>query len=214
MLCVLIDILIIDRPDDAWQERSIVAEDVYVCNRVHLPLKCREYQKLKESGLDDMKKAMDKPKPREHSGYSRVFVHPFNTGIYKLSFPSLLRAFELRQYKHMADGIFGHPFRRLFWSPPIFREWSGSTALMDWLESPTAHIFKINVPGYSREDIKVQRGTGRADFSREIELPENVKVDQIKAQVEHGVLTIVVPKDSTPKPSKVRNINITRNFKG
>ncbi|KAG8477823.1 hypothetical protein CXB51_027455 [Gossypium anomalum] len=138
----------------------------------------------------------------------------------------------------MADGILGHPFRRLFWSPPIFREWSGSPALMDWLESPTAHIFKFNVPGYNKEDIKVQiqdgnimhikgegikeesqtkdtvwhvaeRGTGKAEFSREIELPENVKIEQIKAQVENGVLTIVAPKDSTPKPSKVRNVNIT-----
>ncbi|MBA0769737.1 hypothetical protein Gotri_018437, partial [Gossypium trilobum] len=118
----------------------------------------------------------------------------------------------------MADGILGHPFRRLFWSPPIFREWSGSPALMDWLESPTAHIFKFVVwvgefvyIGYNKEDIKVQiqdgnimhikgegikeeshtkdtvwhvaeRGTGKAEFSREIELPENVKIEQIKAQ--------------------------------
>ncbi|KAF3445187.1 hypothetical protein FNV43_RR14881 [Rhamnella rubrinervis] len=138
----------------------------------------------------------------------------------------------------MAGTIFGYPFGRVFWSPPLFREWSGSTALMDWLESPNAHIFKINVPGFSKEDIKVQiedgnilhikgeggneeshpkdtvwhvaeRGTAKGDFSREIELPENVKMDQIKAQVENGVLTIVVPKDATPKPSKVRNINIT-----
>ncbi|KAJ7960081.1 Class I heat shock protein [Quillaja saponaria] len=138
----------------------------------------------------------------------------------------------------MADGIFGYPFRRLLWSPPIFREWSGSTALMDWLESPSAHIFKFNVPGFSKDDIKVQiedgnilhikgeggkedsegkdsvwhvaeRGTGKGDFSREIELPENVKVDQIKAQVENGVLSIIVPKDTTSKSSKVRNINIS-----
>lgn len=54
-----------------------------------------------------------------------------------------------------------------------------------------------------------ERGTGKRDFSREIELPENVKVDQIKAQVENGLLTIIVPKNTTPKPSKVRNINIT-----
>ncbi|XP_050368739.1 15.7 kDa heat shock protein, peroxisomal [Argentina anserina] len=142
----------------------------------------------------------------------------------------------------MADGLFLHPFRRFLWSPPIFREhWSGSTALMDWLESPTAHVFKFNVPGFRKEDIKVQieegnilqikgeggkeeanakdtvwhvaeRGTAGktlAEFFREIELPENVKVDQIKAQVENGVLTILVPKDATPKPSRVRNINIT-----
>ncbi|KAJ0100131.1 hypothetical protein Patl1_21206 [Pistacia atlantica] len=130
------------------------------------------------------------------------------------------------------------PFRRFFLSPPVFREWSGSSALMDWLESPNAHIFKINVPGLSRENIKVQiedgnvmritgdgskeeqngkdtvwhvaeRGTGKGEFSREIELPENVKLDQIKAHVENGVLTVVVPKDASPKPNKVRNINIT-----
>lgn len=52
-------------------------------------------------------------------------------------------------------------------------------------------------------------GKSSAAFSREIELPENVKVDQIKGQVENGVLTIIVPKDATPKPSRVRNINIT-----
>ncbi|RXH68485.1 hypothetical protein DVH24_030818, partial [Malus domestica] len=44
-----------------------------------------------------------------------------------------------------------------------------------------------------------ERGTGKGDFSREIALPENVKVDQIKAQVENGVHTIVVPKDTTPQ---------------
>ncbi|PKI54403.1 hypothetical protein CRG98_025190 [Punica granatum] len=49
----------------------------------------------------------------------------------------------------MAEGMFGSPFRRLLWSPPlVFRDWSGgsATALMDWLESPNTHIFKVNVP--------------------------------------------------------------------
>ncbi|KAL1308240.1 hypothetical protein HN51_050170 [Arachis hypogaea] len=142
----------------------------------------------------------------------------------------------------MGDGIFGYPFRRFFLGhPPIFREWSGSTALLDWLESPTSHIFKLNVPGFSKDEIKVQiedgnvlhikgeggkeenqakekdtvwhvaeRGTtGKSDFTRAIELPENVKIDQIKAHVENGVLTVVVPKDASPKSPKVRNINIT-----
>ncbi|GAY43741.1 hypothetical protein CUMW_076820 [Citrus unshiu] len=131
----------------------------------------------------------------------------------------------------MAGDFFGYPFRRFFMSPPVFREWSGSTALMDWVESPR----------YSRENIKVQiedgnilriigegakdkeeantkatvwhvaerRAGGRGDFSREIELPENVKLDQIKAHVDNGVLTVIVPKDANPKKSSVRNINIT-----
>ncbi|KAI3417480.1 SHSP domain-containing protein [Psidium guajava] len=138
----------------------------------------------------------------------------------------------------MADGILGYPYRRLFWSPTLYRDWSGSAALMDWIESPIAHIFKVNVPGFSKDDIKVQiedgnilhirgegakeespgkdtvwhlaeRGASRSGFSREIELPENGKADQIKAQVENGVLTVVVPKDASPKPSRVRNVNIT-----
>ncbi|KAK6127455.1 hypothetical protein DH2020_038804 [Rehmannia glutinosa] len=137
--------------------------------------------------------------------------------------------------------LFGDPFRRFFLSPTIYRTSPGSPALLDWLESPSAHIFKLNVPGYGKEDIKVQvedgnilviraecgkeelgkekdivwhvaerKTMGKSDFSREIELPEDVKVEQIKAQVENGVLTVVVPKDTThPKPSKVRNINVT-----
>ncbi|KAH6799397.1 HSP20-like chaperones superfamily protein [Perilla frutescens var. frutescens] len=137
--------------------------------------------------------------------------------------------------------LFGDPFRRFLLSPTIYRSSPGSTALLDWFESPTAHIFKLNVPGY-KEDIKVdvedgnilviraeggkeefsqgkeqdivwhvaERKTfGKGDFSREIELPEDVKVDQIKAHVDNGVLTLVVPKDATPKPSKIRNISVT-----
>ncbi|XP_027077852.1 15.7 kDa heat shock protein, peroxisomal-like [Coffea eugenioides] len=141
--------------------------------------------------------------------------------------------------------LFGDPFRRFFWSPTIYRTSPGSSALLDWIESPDAHIFKINVPGFSKDEIKVQveegnvlvikaeakeegggqgkekdvvwhvaeRGGGitgkAAGFSREIELPEDVKADQIRASVENGVLTVVVPKDTTPKSSKVRNVNVT-----
>lgn len=54
-----------------------------------------------------------------------------------------------------------------------------------------------------------ERGAGRGDFTREIELPENGKVEEIKAQVENGLLTIVVPKDTTTMSPKVRNINIS-----
>ncbi|KAK9074886.1 hypothetical protein SSX86_003205 [Deinandra increscens subsp. villosa] len=138
--------------------------------------------------------------------------------------------------------LFGDPFRRFFINPPIYRTGSSTAALMDWFETPQAHFIKINVPGYSKDDMKVQveegnilvvraesaketskekkekeetvwhvaeRGGGLAGFSREIELPEDVKIDQIKAQVENGVLTVVLPKDLSPKPSKVRNIHVS-----
>ncbi|KAK1439317.1 hypothetical protein QVD17_05133 [Tagetes erecta] len=135
--------------------------------------------------------------------------------------------------------LFGDPFRRLFINhPPNYRPSSTATALMDWFETPQAHFIKINVPGYSKDDVKVQVEDGnvlvvRAEngkdvasskekesvwhvaersgggFAREIELPEDVKIDQIKAQVENGVLTVVLPKDLAPKPSKVRNIHVS-----
>lgn len=54
-----------------------------------------------------------------------------------------------------------------------------------------------------------ERGSGRGEFYRELELPENVKADQIKAQVENGVLTILVPKDTSPKASRVKTVHIS-----
>ncbi|KAF6150843.1 hypothetical protein GIB67_020926 [Kingdonia uniflora] len=134
----------------------------------------------------------------------------------------------------MAEFLFGRP---LLWKTSVM-PWGcpGLTAQMDWIETPTSHIFKINVPGYGKEDIKVRVKEGnvlqireedeggskeeflvkevfwhmaerevgggkRRRFSRKIGLPESVKVDHIKAGVENGVLTIVVPKDANPKSS-------------
>ncbi|GMP32489.1 hypothetical protein CsSME_00006222 [Camellia sinensis var. sinensis] len=122
--------------------------------------------------------------------------------------------------------IFGDPFRRFLLSPSTYRIFPGSTALMDCKEEikvqvEDGNVLVIRAEGGGKEREKeesqgkdtvwhvAERGAGRGDFSREIELPENVKVDQIKAQVENGVLTVVVPKDSTPKPNKVRTINIS-----
>lgn len=171
----------------------------------------------------------------------------------------------------MADStFFGDPFRRFFWSP---LGWSGSPsapAAMDWLETPSSHIFKIDVPGTDsflfvffpwmvssrvwnrcilelggsgsgREDVKVQleegnvlsirsEGSsataakeeqqlkevvwhvaerGRGSFSRQIALPDNVRADQIKAHVENGVLTVVVPKEPIPPKPKPRTIAVS-----
>uniref|UniRef100_A0A0D6R5E6 SHSP domain-containing protein n=1 Tax=Araucaria cunninghamii TaxID=56994 RepID=A0A0D6R5E6_ARACU len=105
---------------------------------------------------------------------------------------------------------------------------------VDWLETPNAHIFKVNVSGMNKDDIKVQvedggilhiegegvkeenktEGVwhclerGRGGFSRQFSLPENVKMDHVKAQVENGLLTVVVPKDSNPK-SRLRKIHVS-----
>ncbi|KAK3030592.1 hypothetical protein RJ639_039678, partial [Escallonia herrerae] len=62
---------------------------------------------------------------------------------------------------------------------------------------------------HGKESVWHVAEKGGNGFCREIELPESVKVEQIKAQVENGLLTVVVPKDTATKQSKARTINIS-----
>ncbi|KAF3454620.1 hypothetical protein FNV43_RR05068 [Rhamnella rubrinervis] len=97
------------------------------------------------------------------------------------------------------------------------------------------HVFKADVPGLRKEEVKVEveddrvlqirgernvekedkndtwhrveRSSGK--FMRRFRLPENAKMDQIKAGMENGVLTVTVPKEevrirpqSSPEISK------------
>ncbi|XP_057521696.1 15.7 kDa heat shock protein, peroxisomal isoform X2 [Amaranthus tricolor] len=101
----------------------------------------------------------------------------------------------------------------LFFLPPVKLGYSKENIKLEVDEDNVLHI---KGEGGKKEESQgkdviwhaAERG-GKSDFYRQIELPENIKADQIKAQVENGVLTIVVPKDNNPKPSKVRTINIS-----
>ncbi|CAI9091619.1 OLC1v1026694C1 [Oldenlandia corymbosa var. corymbosa] len=109
-----------------------------------------------------------------------------------------------------------------------------ATARIDWKETPEAHIFKADLPGLKKEEVKVEVEEGRVlqisgersreqeekndkwhrverssgRFLRRFRLPENAKVDQVKASMENGVLTVTVPKEEVKKPD-VKAIEIS-----
>ncbi|TQD95239.1 hypothetical protein C1H46_019161 [Malus baccata] len=99
---------------------------------------------------------------------------------------------------------------------------------VDWKETPEAHMFKADIPGLKKDEVKVEVEDNRVlqisgeknvekedkndkwhrverssgEFLRRFQLPENAKVDQIKAAMENGVLSVIVPKTEVKKPSK------------
>ncbi|KAK7400612.1 hypothetical protein VNO78_11829 [Psophocarpus tetragonolobus] len=105
---------------------------------------------------------------------------------------------------------------------------------VDWKETLEAHVFKADIPGLKKEEVKVQveddrvlqisgernlekedrndtwrrveRSSGK--FMRRFRLPENAKMDQVKASMENGVLTVTVPKQE-PRKRDLKTIHIS-----
>ena len=119
--------------------------------------------------------------------------------------------------------------------PSSARETSAfANARIDWKETPDSHIFKMDVPGIKKEEVKVEVEEGRVlqisgersreqeekndtwhrmerssgKFMRRFRLPENAKMEEIKAAMENGVLTVTVPKEEEKK-SEVKAIDIS-----
>ncbi|KAH1063697.1 hypothetical protein J1N35_028684 [Gossypium stocksii] len=96
---------------------------------------------------------------------------------------------------------------------------------IDWKETPEAHVFKADVPGFKKEEVKVEVEDDRllqisgernvekeeevtwhrveccsGKFMRMFRLLENAKMDEIKASMENEVLNVTIPKLEVKKP--------------
>ena len=99
------------------------------------------------------------------------------------------------------------------------------TPPVDIYETPADLVVMADLPGVTREDLEVRvennlltiRGNARhtasgtpvyreyeaGHFFRQFELPEQIEVDGIRADLKHGVLALRLPKKEKARPRKI-----------
>lgn len=114
-----------------------------------------------------------------------------------------------------------------FWGSPSSRNTSAWQPRVDIVENDESYSLFAEVPGMTREDIRVSvkegvlilegnkrphyENTDRpnrrerffGNFSRTFQLPDNVKLDDMSATYRDGILHLTVPKAEEAKPRQI-----------
>ena len=93
---------------------------------------------------------------------------------------------------------------------------SSVNSRLDWSETRNAHVLKAALPAFANEDVLVelqeervlQISTDSGSFMTKVKLPENAKIEELKAFMSNGVVTVTVPKVEARRPN-VRAIEIS-----
>jgi HSP20 family protein len=92
---------------------------------------------------------------------------------------------------------------------------------VDLYEDKDNAYVRAELPGVTREQVNLElvdgyltltatrkEGEQESTLTRSITLPETVQTDKVSATLEHGVLTVTLPKQEQAKPRKIAiNVN-------
>jgi HSP20 family protein len=125
--------------------------------------------------------------------------------------------------------LFDDAFDRVFGPVPVDNTVASRSPALDVAESDRAYTVKLEVPGVAKEDVKVsiegrqvtvqaqsQRQEERKDgervvyrersvasYARTFTLPAEVDQSEAGAKLEHGVLTLTLPKRSARSAAQI-----------
>jgi HSP20 family protein len=138
-----------------------------------------------------------------------------------------------RWFDRMVEDLWRRPFPSLLWPERLWPSDAGIITRMpavDVYEEQEDVVVKAEIPGLSKEDISVQvtdsaltiKGEKKREeeikeedyyccersfgaFTRTVDLPSEVKADQVKASFKNGVLEVRMPKT---EEAKTRSITV------
>lgn len=145
-------------------------------------------------------------------------------GIFSDAFPHLGRGASLLNMMDTVEDLFSSTPVPANVAPRTFR--SSNRTPWDVMEDAKAFKLRLDMPGLSKEEVKVDveegnltiKGEHKAEegeddwssrsvgsYNIRIKLPDNVKADAIKAELKNGVLRVMAPKvEETKKRLEVR----------